>query len=85
MDASLNKTFENVKKSTWRIEEYIHKTPLLTSSTINEETGLDVYFKAENQQKSGSFKARGAAYAVISGTNKKSRPFSCKSLGCLFF
>ncbi len=49
-----------------RIRPFIHRTPLLTSSAINEMAGASVYFKCENLQKVGAFKFRGACNAVFS-------------------
>ena len=43
----------------------IHRTPVLSSSVLNEEFGREVYFKCENFQKVGAFKARGALNAVL--------------------
>jgi threonine dehydratase len=51
-----------------RIHKYIHRTPVFTSTQINELLGLKVYFKTENLQKVGAFKMRGAANAVLSLT-----------------
>ena len=48
-----------------RIKPFIHNTPVLTSSYINEITGAEVYFKCENFQKMGAFKMRGAANAIL--------------------
>ena len=48
-----------------RIQSYIHKTPVLTSTLINEMAGSDLYFKCENFQKMGAFKMRGAMNAVL--------------------
>lgn len=47
-----------------RISEYIHNTPLLSSSAINKISGANLYFKCENFQKIGAFKMRGAINAV---------------------
>jgi threonine dehydratase len=49
-----------------RIEPFINHTPVLTSETINRFTNASVYFKCENFQKVGAFKARGALNAVLS-------------------
>lgn len=46
------------------IAPLVHRTPLLTSRYLNERTGCQLWFKAENFQKTGSFKARGAAFSV---------------------
>ena len=48
-----------------RIKKYIHNTPILTSSAINEIAGASLFFKCENFQKTGSFKIRGAFNALL--------------------
>ncbi len=48
-----------------RINPYIHRTPILTSTLINEMFELDLYFKCENFQKMGAFKMRGALNAIL--------------------
>lgn len=47
---------------------YIHRTPVLTSKSINQLTGADIYFKCENFQKIGAFKMRGAICTALSLT-----------------
>src|SRR5207248_2597319 len=42
----------------------LHHTPLAPSRTLRDLTGADIYLKAENIQRSGSFKARGAMYKL---------------------
>ena len=49
-----------------RIRAHIHRTPVLTSSRLNEASGASLFFKCENFQKIGAFKARGATNAVFS-------------------
>ena len=49
-----------------RIRPYIHKTPVLTNSSINEISGSQLFFKCENFQKIGAFKIRGAINTVFS-------------------
>ena len=49
-----------------RIRSHIHRTLVLTSSRLDEESGASVFFKCENFQKIGAFKARGATNAVFS-------------------
>ena len=49
-----------------RIGAHIHRTPVLTSSRLNEASGASLFFKCENFQKIGAFKARGATNAVFS-------------------
>lgn len=48
-----------------RISPLIHRTPVLTSHTLDEVTGAELYFKCENFQKMGAFKMRGALNAVM--------------------
>lgn len=48
-----------------RIKKYIHNTPILTSSAIDEIAGTNLFFKCENFQKTGSFKIRGAFNALL--------------------
>jgi threonine dehydratase len=48
------------------LKPYIHRTPLMTSASLNKITGCELYFKCENFQKTGSFKIRGAMNAVLS-------------------
>lgn len=49
-----------------RIKPFIHRTPILTSESINDIAGCEIYFKCENFQKIGAFKARGGLNAVLS-------------------
>jgi threonine dehydratase len=49
-----------------RIRAYIKRTPVLTSSRMDEASGASLFFKCENFQKIGAFKARGATNAVFS-------------------
>ncbi len=48
-----------------RIRPYIHRTPVLTSSRLNQAGAASLFFKCENFQKVGAFKARGATNAVF--------------------
>ncbi len=58
-------TFEDVLQARERIKPYIHRTPVLTSSYLNQMTGAELFFKCENFQKAGAFKVRGASNAVF--------------------
>jgi len=58
-------TFDDVKVARERITPYIHKTPVLTSTFMNDLTGAELFFKCENFQKAGAFKVRGASNAVF--------------------
>jgi len=57
--------FEDILTAHKRIQPYIHRTPILTSSYFNELTGAELFFKCENFQKTGAFKVRGASNAVF--------------------
>ncbi len=50
------------------IAPHIHRTPVLTSATLDREFGVQLFFKCENFQKVGAFKARGATFAVMSAS-----------------
>ncbi|MEM1138145.1 MAG: pyridoxal-phosphate dependent enzyme [Bacteroidota bacterium] len=54
-----------VEEAHARIKPYIHRTPLLTCKSIDNMLGSRVYFKCENFQKIGAFKARGATNAIF--------------------
>lgn len=54
-----------------RIKPFIHKTPVLTSKTLNGLTGADLFFKCENFQKIGAFKIRGGMNAVLTLSKEK--------------
>jgi len=49
-----------------RIRRHVHRTLVLTSSRLNQASGASLFFKCENFQKIGAFKARGATNAVFS-------------------
>ena len=49
----------------------IHRTPILTSEALNKMTGAQLFFKCENFQKIGAFKARGATYAASTLTDQE--------------
>ena len=57
-------TFDDVIAAAGRIKGFAHQTPVLTSRTINEELGAEVFFKCENLQRTGAFKFRGAFNAL---------------------
>ena len=54
-----------------RIKPFIHRTPVLTSEYINSVAGAELFFKCENLQKAGAFKARGASNAVSGLTDEQ--------------
>mgnify|MGYP001122061533 FL=1 len=62
MSYSISKN--TIEKAASVLEGQIHRTPVLTSSALNDLTGAQLFFKCENFQKIGAFKARGATYAA---------------------
>lgn len=58
-------TLEDIKTAHERIAPYIHRTPVLTSQSINDIAGCEIYFKCENFQKIGAFKIRGGMNASL--------------------
>lgn len=59
-------TFKDVEKAHQTVKKYAYRTPVLTSSSIDNIVGGKLYFKCENFQKVGAFKFRGACNAVFS-------------------
>lgn len=62
-------TSEEIRAAHTRIENFVHRTPVLTSTTMNGWAGAQheggLWFKCENLQRTGSFKIRGALHAVL--------------------
>lgn len=58
-------TIEDLQQCHQRIAPYLHRTPVLTSTLLNEIAGTELYFKCENFQKMGAFKMRGALNAIL--------------------
>lgn len=59
-------TFELIKEAASRIAGSVHRTPVVTSRSFNEVAGCEVFFKCENLQRAGAFKARGATNKILS-------------------
>jgi threonine dehydratase len=55
----------DIQKACENIRDHVHKTPLIYSYSFSKMTGAEVYLKAENLQKTGSFKVRGAFNKMI--------------------
>ena len=66
-------TFELIKQAAARIAERVHRTPVVTSRSFNEIAGQEVFFKCENLQRAGAFKARGATNKILSLTEDEKR------------
>ncbi len=59
-------TKSDIELAHQRIQDHIHRTPILTSNSINKILQCKIYFKCENFQKAGAFKMRGATNAILS-------------------
>src|SRR5438477_2703051 len=57
---------DSIRAAHERIRAHIHRTPVMTSSRLDAASGASLFFKCENFQKIGAFKARGATNAVCS-------------------
>jgi len=55
-----------IREAARRIAPHVHRTPVVTSRTLDRMTGARLWFKCENLQRAGAFKIRGAANAVLS-------------------
>lgn len=66
-------TLADLRAAHDRIRPHIHRTPVLTSARIDAAAGASLFFKCENLQKAGAFKARGACNAVFSLTDADAR------------
>jgi threonine dehydratase len=64
---------DTIRTAYVRIRPYIHRTPVLTNSWLNDACGASLFFKCENFQKVGAFKARGATNAVFSLADETAR------------
>src|SRR5712692_4235819 len=66
-------TLDLIKQAASRIAGRIHRTPVVTSRAFNEAAGKQVFFKCENLQRAGAFKARGATNKILSLTDEEKR------------
>lgn len=64
--------FEHIKNAKQRLNGHAHRTPIMTSDTLNRLVGAQVYFKCENFQRTGAFKFRGA-FNSLSRLSPKAR------------
>lgn len=93
-------TKEAIEKAHHKIKPYIHHTPVLTNSSINEMAEAELFFKCENFQKIGAFKIRGGMNAALSlspeqikkglathssGNHAQAIAFAAKTLGTKAF
>lgn len=66
-------SISDIKSAAERIKPYVHRTPVLTNESLNQQVGAQVYLKCENFQKVGAFKFRGACNAVFSLTDEEAQ------------
>jgi len=64
-------TYNDIEKAHLRISDHIHNTTILTSDSLNNELGSNLFFKCENFQKTGSFKIRGATNSILQLNDKE--------------
>jgi threonine dehydratase len=69
--SDLGLKFSDIADAYDRIRDKIKHTPVLTSETLDEAAEASLFFKCENLQNAGAFKARGATNAVFSLTNEE--------------
>lgn len=56
----------DIQETHKRISSFVHRTPVVTSESLDTMFGVNLFFKCENLQKTGSFKIRGAISAILS-------------------
>src|SRR5438874_9980786 len=66
-------TLELIQQAAARISGRVHRTPVVTSRSFNEAAGCEVFFKCENLQRAGAFKARGATNKILSLTDDEKK------------
>ena len=66
-------SLDDVERARERIAGRLHRTPLLSSRTLSERAGADVYFKAELLQRTGSFKPRGVLNKLSTLSDEEKR------------
>jgi threonine dehydratase len=66
-------TLKDIREAQSTIRPFIHRTPVLTSTAIDDMCEAQLFFKCENFQKAGAFKIRGACYAVFTLREKEAR------------
>jgi threonine dehydratase len=66
-------TWDLIQQARARIQGRVHRTPVMTSRTLDSLAGAQLHFKCENLQNMGAFKARGATNAVFSLSDAEAR------------
>jgi len=76
------RTLPDPRKAMPHVAPFVHRTPLVTSRILSEETGLDVRLKAEMLQRTGAYKIRGAlAKLAALSDEERARGVVCSSAG----
>ena len=70
-------TIKEIQKAHERILPFIHRTPIFTNKSLNQESGADLYFKCENFQKIGAFKFRGGWNTISSLSEEEASKGVC--------
>lgn len=73
IEPALAASFADVQAAAQRLRGVAHRTPVVTSTTLDERTGAHVFLKAENLQRIGAFKFRGAYNAIAQLTAQQKR------------
>ncbi len=60
----MDELFAKIKEASERLKNTVHRTPVLTSGSLNKIFDAEIFFKCENFQRAGAFKFRGAYNAV---------------------
>ena len=74
-------TLTDIRTAKENIKGYVHKTPILTSSLLDEVSGNKIYLKSEHLQKTGSFKIRGATNKVQEAVKNGAKFITAASSG----
>src|SRR5512139_4155353 len=85
-------TIDDIRSARAAVAPFVHRTPLIYSASLSRLTGAEVYLKAENLQKTGSFKVRGAfnklltipggqVIAASMGNHAQAVAYAARSLG----
>src|SRR5215468_1644518 len=62
-----------IEEAARRIAGHVHRTPMLTSASLGERTGVELHLKCESLQKTGSFKPRGALNRILTFPEEERR------------
>ncbi|EMR05116.1 L-threonine dehydratase catabolic TdcB [Bhargavaea cecembensis DSE10] len=72
---------DKIREAAEEISDVVHRTPVLTSSMLNAQTGNEVFLKGEHLQKTGSFKIRGASNKILKAVRGGARHVVAASSG----